>query len=364
MNVLGALLIVTSLVFGAFIGSFLGCLVYRLPRGISLVRPARSFCPGCRRTIPWYRNVPVFGWLFLRGRCPDCGAKISLRYPLIEGATAVLFWLAAVMVPPAQAVVFWLFFALLLAAAFIDIEHLIIPDRLTFPGTALGIVCSALVPALHGAATWIGGLTAALTGAAAGYGTLYAIGYFGKLAFGRFNVVASEPIEFQFQTSPEGGREFVFAGEVYPWDELFFRQKDRIRIEALTLVINQCPTNAREAVARRDSLTVDGRTIPLSEITDFAGTTKKAQFPREAMGLGDVKLMAVIGAFLGWPGVIFSIAAASLLGTVIGASLLLVRRSRNTQIPFGPYLALGAIIWSLIGPQIAGWYLQAVTGNG
>jgi len=364
MSVLSTLLTVMSLVFGAFIGSFLGCVVYRLPRGISLVRPARSFCPGCRRTIPWYRNVPVFGWLFLRGRCPDCGARISLRYPLIEGATPVLFWLAAATFPPAQAVVFWLFFALLLAAAFIDVEHLIIPDRLTFPGTALGIACSALVPALHGAATWTGGITAALAGAAVGYGILYAISYFGKLAFGRFNVISPEPIEFRFQTSAEGGREFVFAEEVCPWDELFFRKKDRIRIEALTLVINQSPSDAREVVVTRDSLAVGGRTIPLSEITDFAGTTKKAQFPREAMGLGDVKLMAVIGAFLGWPGVVFSIAAASLLGTMIGASLLLLRRSRNTQIPFGPYLALGAITWSLTGPRIAGWYLMLVTGNG
>jgi leader peptidase (prepilin peptidase)/N-methyltransferase len=362
MSFSSTLLTVTSLVCGAFIGSFLGCLVYRLPRGVSLVRPARSFCPGCQRTIPWYRNVPVFGWLFLRGRCPDCGAKISLRYPLIEGATAMLFWLAAATFPPAQAVVFWLFFALLLAAAFIDVEHLIIPDRLTFPGTALGMVCSALVPALHGAGTWTAGLKAAFFGAAVGYGTLYAISYFGKLAFGRFNVVSSEPIEFRFQTSVEGGREFVFAEEVYPWDELFFRKKDRIRIETLTLAINQVPTTAREVVLRRDSLTVDGRTIPLSEVADFAGRTKKAQFPREAMGLGDVKLMAVIGAFLGWPGVVFSIAAASVLGTAIGASLLFLRRSRSTQIPFGPYLALGAIIWSLIGPQIASWYLQALLG--
>lgn len=364
MSFSSALLTVTSLVCGAFIGSFLGCLVYRLPRGLSLARPARSFCPGCQRTIPWYRNVPVFGWLFLRGRCPDCGAKISLRYPLIEGATAVLFWLAAATFPPAQAAAFWLFFALLLAAAFIDVEHLIIPDRLTFPGTALGIVCSALVPALHGAGTWAGGVKAALFGAAAGYGTLYAISYFGKLAFGRFNVVSSEPIEFRFQTGVEGGREFVFAEEAYPWDELFFRKKDRVRIETLTLTINQALTGAKEVVLRRDSLTIDGRRIPLSEVTEFAGSTGKAQFPREAMGLGDVKLMAVIGAFLGWPGVIFSIAAASLFGTVIGASLLWLRRSRNTQIPFGPYLALGAIIWSLAGPQIAGWYLGAVTGNG
>ncbi|MBV8900005.1 MAG: prepilin peptidase [Verrucomicrobia bacterium] len=364
MSFSSALLTVMSLVCGAFIGSFLGCLVYRLPRGVSLVRPARSFCPGCQRTIPWYRNVPVFGWLFLRGRCPDCGAKISLRYPLIEGAAAMLFWLATVTFPPMQAVVFWLFFALLLAAAFIDVEHLIIPDRLTFPGTALGIVCSALVPALHGAGTWTAGVKAALFGAAAGYGTLYAISYFGKLAFGRFYVVSSEPIEFRFQTSVEGGREFVFAEEVYPWDELFFRKKDRIRIETLTLTINQSLTGAREAVLRRDSLTVDGRTIPLSEVTEFAGSTRKAQFPREAMGLGDVKLMAVIGAFLGWPGVVFSIAAASVLGTAIGASLLWLRRSRNTQIPFGPYLALGAIIWSLVGPQIAGWYLALVAGGG
>ena len=189
MSLLSALLTVMSPVFGAFIGSFLGCVVYRLPRGISLARPARSVCPGCQRTIPWYRNVPVFGWLFLRGRCPDCGARISVRYPLIEVAAAVLFWLAAATFGPAQTLVFWVFFSLLLAAAFIDVEHLIIPDRLTFLGTALGIACSALVPSLHGTTTWTSGAMAAVTGAAVGYGALYAISYFGKLAFGRFNVV-------------------------------------------------------------------------------------------------------------------------------------------------------------------------------
>ena len=155
----------------------------------------------------------------------------------------------------------------------------------------------------------------------------------------------------------------MFGEEACPWDELFFRKSDRIRIEPVTLALNGLPAGARKVVLRRDSLTVDGRTIPLSEVTGLAGTTRKAQFPREAMGLGDVKLMAVIGAFLGWPGVIFSIAAASLLGTVIGAALMLLRRSRNTQIPFGPYLALGAIIWSLLGPQIASWYLLAVSGS-
>lgn len=312
--------------------------------------------------IPWYRNVPVFGWFFLRGRCPDCGARISLRYPLIEVSTAVLFWLAAAAFPPAQAVVFWLFFALLLAAAFIDVEHLIIPDRLTFPGTALGIMCSAVMPALHGADTWVDGLKAASFGAAVGYGTLYAISHFGKLAFGRFNVVSPEPIEFQFRISGDGGREFVFGEEAYPWDELFFRKRDLIRIETLALAVNGRQTAARELVLRRDALAVDGHTIPLAEVTEFAGSTVKAQFPREAMGLGDVKLMAVIGAFLGWPGVVFSIAAASVLGTAIGASLLWLRRSGTTQIPFGPYLALGAVIWSFVGPQVASWYLQALLG--
>ena len=73
------------------------------------------------------------------------------------------------------------------------------------------------------------------------------------------------------------------------------------------------------------------------------------------MGLGDIKLMAVIGAFLGWPGVVFSIAAASILGTVIGAALLLLRRSQNTQIPFGPYLALGAIVATVFQTRLMDW---------
>ncbi|MBV9488384.1 MAG: prepilin peptidase [Verrucomicrobia bacterium] len=351
-----ALLGATGLALGGITGSFLGCLVYRMPRGLSLLKPARSFCPACHRTIPWFRNVPVFGWLFLRGHCPDCGAKISVRYPLLEALAAGLFCLAALTFPPANAVVLCLLCALLLASAFIDLEHLLIPDRLTFPGTALGLICSALVPGLHGVTSWTAALIAALLGAGVGAGLLYAVSYFGKLAFGRFNVDSPEPIDFQVRIAEDGGREFVFAGEAYPWEELFFRKRDRIRIQAQNLQLNQSACTAQEVVLRRDSLTVGDRVIPLTEVTDLAGSTRQAQFPREAMGLGDVKLMAVIGAFLGWPGAIFSIAAGSLLGTVVGVTALALRRTQNTQIPFGPYLASGAILWAFTGSRLVAWY--------
>ncbi len=79
---------------GACIGSFLNVVVYRLPRGESLIHPG-SRCPACGHPIRWYHNIPVFGWLMLRGRCYDCGAKISARYPLVEAAVAALFALLA-----------------------------------------------------------------------------------------------------------------------------------------------------------------------------------------------------------------------------------------------------------------------------
>ena len=132
-------------VFGLICGSFLNAVVYRLPRGIGLGHPKRSFCPQCGRFLPWYENIPVASWLWLRGRCAGCRLGIPARYPLVELLTAGLFlWLWSSF-PPPVAVAYMILAGILVAGTFIDLEHMILPDSLTVGGAAAGVVLSMLV---------------------------------------------------------------------------------------------------------------------------------------------------------------------------------------------------------------------------
>src|SRR5438067_1326814 len=142
---------VVFFLFGCIVGSFLNVCIYRLPLGQSVVSPP-SHCPHCQYSIPWYLNVPLFTWLYLRGKCKNCGAPISVRYFLVELLTAVAFlgcWLAFGRQSAGVAVVYCIFLAGLIAATFIDFEHFIIPDEITFGGMVVGVLLSVLVPQLH-----------------------------------------------------------------------------------------------------------------------------------------------------------------------------------------------------------------------
>ncbi len=133
-------------VFGLVVGSFLNAVVHRLPRGIGLANPRRSFCPHCGHSLPWYENIPVFSWLWLRGKCSGCSAKISARYPLVELLTAVLFLWLWLGFTPAVAAAYMLLVAILIAGTFIDLEHMILPDSLTIGGALAGVALSMLIP--------------------------------------------------------------------------------------------------------------------------------------------------------------------------------------------------------------------------
>ena len=132
--------------FGAILGSFLNVVIWRLPRGESLVSPP-SHCPSCGAPVKPYDNIPVVSWLVLRGRCRNCGAPISARYPLVEALTAALMAVVVIVHGPDRDV--WLgfvFVLLLVPCAFIDLDHRIIPDKITFPGAIVGLI---LVAVLH-----------------------------------------------------------------------------------------------------------------------------------------------------------------------------------------------------------------------
>jgi leader peptidase (prepilin peptidase)/N-methyltransferase len=134
----------TALLLGLVVGSFANVCVYRLPRGESVVRPP-SRCPGCGTRIAARDNVPVLGWLRLRGRCRSCGASISWRYPAVEAANGLLWLgLAAAFGPSARTAAAMVLVTALLVLGLIDLDHKLLPDVITLPGIALGLAASFL----------------------------------------------------------------------------------------------------------------------------------------------------------------------------------------------------------------------------
>src|SRR5438270_232155 len=157
-----------SLMMGLVVGSFLNVVIARVPLKRSIVRPG-SRCPGCQKAIRWYDNFPVLSWLVLRGKCRNCGMAISVRYPVIELMTALLFVATKAKFGFSYLLLAhdWPFVSLLVAITFIDLEHRIIPDVLSLGGLALGLLTSWLVPEV--------GLVSSITGAALGFSIFFVL---------------------------------------------------------------------------------------------------------------------------------------------------------------------------------------------
>jgi leader peptidase (prepilin peptidase)/N-methyltransferase len=347
--------------FGAVIGSFLNVCIYRLPREISLLRPARSFCPNCQSSIPWYENIPILSWFLLRGRCSHCHAQISPRYVIVETLTAILFAIAVFLVPFPTFLSLWVILSILVVTTFVDLEFFIIPDTMSKGGIAAGLLLSLLTPGLHGTVSPLVAVVLSLSGALEGALILFLISEFGKLVFGRYKVTLDVPTRFEFEVRPPDDWQILIEDEPFLWSEHFFRKSDRILVHANEVEINETGYQDIDLTFFHDRLVTDRETIPLDKITHLSGRTVAAQFPREAMGLGDVKLIAAIGAFVGWQGILFTIATASFLGAAFGiTAIALGKRERSARIPFGPYLALAAVIWLFWGDGLVLLYQETV----
>ena len=347
---------VFAFVLGAAVGSFLNVCIYRWPVDLSINRPRRSFCPSCKQPIPWHHNLPLISWLTLGGRCAHCGAKISFRYFAVELVTALLFLAIWGRFPWQVATAYWIFVSFLIIGTFIDFEHFIIPDRITIGGTIAGIACSIVVPALMQTDSRVAaGIRAALA-AALGYVILWIVLEAGKIAFGRKRIEFDAPTPFNW-TKRDDDADFIVGAEESLWSEYFAREKDRLLLQCDEVRIDDREYGNVTLDFRYDRVTANGHLLMLDDVTHISGVTRELVIPREAMGRGDLKFLAAIGAFLGWRAVLFSLFAGSLLGSVIGLVTLVAGKPVwSAKLPFGPYLAFGALTWMFFGETVLRWY--------
>ncbi len=346
---------VVFFIFGCVVGSFLNVCIHRMPRELSVVSPP-SHCPNCQYAIPFYLNIPLFTWVALRGRCKNCRAPISFRYFLVELLTGVAFlnaWLrfgnpgdSLSSLP--LALVYSLFLAGLIVATFIDFEHFIIPDEITMGGAAVGFALSLFLPELHGTTATGESLVRSALGIVLGGGMVYAVLRMGKLLFGRQRLMLEPGTKIYF-----GETALILGNKEIPWEEIFYRKTDQIRLEARRVeLIDRGYTKASIRLSPL-MLEIDDEQIDPLGVGHLEAEGDEITLPREAMGLGDVKFMAGIGAFVGWQGALFSLMVSALIGAILGVVLIaLGRRDWSSRMPYGPYIALAAVLWLFAGPQI------------
>lgn len=349
--------------FGCIVGSFLNVCIHRLPLGISIITPP-SHCPHCKYSIPWYLNIPLVTWLALKGRCKNCGAPISPRYFLVELLTGLAFlgaWLEfgnrdhqyhSMLL----ALVFALFLAGLIVATFIDFEHFIIPDEITFGGIGVGIVLSFLLPQLQNVPTHGKAVLWSIIGAAAGAGIVYGFSRLGKLLFGRqrFKWPGEAKIVFTETCLHLPDKEI-------PYEEIFYRKSDTIVLHARTVeLIDRGYANVTIKISPT-VMTIGDEKLDPNDVPHLEAESDGIVLPREAMGLGDVKFMAAIGAFIGWAGVVFSLFASAIIGLLVYVPLILAgRREWSSRMPYGPYIAMAAVLWVFNAANARNIFLEFV----
>ncbi len=340
---------VVFFVWGCMVGSFLNVCIHRMPLDLSIVSPP-SHCPHCKYSIPWYLNVPLVTWLWLRGRCRNCAAPISIRYFLVELLTGCVFlavWLGYGGQSVWLALVYCVFLAGLIVATFIDFEHYIIPDEITLGGAVVGFIISFALPVLHDQKGTAGSIKQSLLGIAVGAGIVYAILRLGKLMFGRQKLALEGETKIVFSETA-----LVLPDKSIPYEEVFYRRSDVIRVHARTVEMVDRGYKDVVVAVSPEKLRVGDDEFDPEKVPHLEALGSELILPREAMGLGDVKFMAGIGAFLGWQAVVFSLMASSILGSIVGVTaIVLGRREWSSRLPYGPYIAMAAAIWVFGGKE-------------
>ena len=271
-------------IYALLVGSFLNVCIYRIPFGrpkglasleadedevekqlkqmkekVNIFFPRRSFCPHCKEPLKWWHNIPLFSWIFLRGKCHYCKRAISFRYPLVELLSLIIALACYAKFSGLTAVILYIFCCSLIVESFIDIDYYIIPDVISFPGMALGILFGAL---------------------------------------NHFFIIFNWPMPENVWGNLIG---LIFGGGVL-------------------LLISEVYLRVRKRVG---------------------------------LGLGDVKLLAMTGAFFGLQGAFCTMFFGSLIGSLIGLSMMIFSsKGLNHHLPFGPYLALGTVIYIFSGPNL------------
>ena len=347
--------------FGACVGSFLNVVIYRMPRGLSVNEPRRSFCPQCKAPIPWYLNLPVLSYLMLRGRTACCGRHYTARYCVVELVCALLFaaiaWYFCTDDIITQ-VLLCVWGAAMLACFCIDWEQMVVLPSLTLIATAAGVGISLLSPWFSGDGTEpLQGLMSSLSGAFGGFLLFRLVALAGKFFFGRRQQVFDSPQEWVLRQAADGEDvELLIGGERLLWSDLFMESSNRFTLVAGRESSHE--TGAGELVFTVDSLTLpDGTKIALEEHDELRGTCRGYTARKEAMGSGDAWLALAIGALCGWQGVVFALVGGSFIG--IGAAVV-ARIGRGTPMPFGPALIAAACIWLFWGTELVSAYMEWV----
>ena len=346
---------VVVFIFGACWGSFLNVCIWRMPRDQSIISPG-SHCGSCNTPIPWYHNIPLVSFFALGGQCHKCGAKFSFRYWLVEFLNAA-FWLLVWRQFQYDrgwlvVIAYCMLISMLLVGTFIDFEFYIIPDRITLGSVLIGFLFSMGVPALHQVGLHWQSTVQSFLGIVAGGLSLLMIVEFGKLAFGRLKM----PLPPGTRLTIADNKLTIPDDEIH-WEEVFFRSSDRIRFHAATLKFQDKTFENVDVRVSETEIEIGEQKFLQSETGKLEAITDLLIIPREAMGLGDVKLMAGIGAFVGWKPIFFILMASALLGSIVGVALVILRmRELQGKIPYGPYIALATVIWLFLGPDILHWY--------
>lgn len=345
--------------FGACVGSFLNVVIYRLPRGLSVNEPRRSFCPQCKAPIPWYLNLPVFSYLMLRGRTACCGKHYTARYCVVELVCAILFaaiaWYFCTDDIITQ-VLLCVWGAVMLACFCIDWEQMVVLPSLTLIATVAGVGISLLSPWFSGEGTEpLQGLMSSLSGAFGGFLLFRLVALAGKFFFGRRQQSFDAPHEWVLRQAADGEDvELLIGGERLLWSDLFMETGNRFTL--VGGMESSHETGAGELVFTVDSMTLpDGTKISLEEHDELRGTCRGYAARKEAMGSGDAWLALAIGALCGWQGVVFALVGGSFIG--IGAAIV-ARIGRGTPMPFGPALIAAACIWLFWGAELVAAYME------